>query len=65
MDTGSFNNKYTLEEYKIICAYFGIVREWEVKLSYDAYINYLDGNYKKADLTIYYNTLYFEEGSFN
>ena len=65
MDTGSFNNKYTLEEYKIICAYFGIVSEWEVKLSYDAYIKYLDGNYKKADLTIYYNTLYFEEGSLN
>ncbi len=65
MDTGNFEEPMIYEHYVILCNSMGIYREWEIKLSYNVYLLYLDGNYKKGGLNLYYNNMYFNEGSFN
>lgn len=63
MDTG--NSNYTYEEYKELCKTMGVFREWEMKISYDMYLMFMENNSKKAMLTLHYNSMYFNEGSFN
>lgn len=65
MDIGSSEFPFSYEQYKIICLSMGISREWEIELSYRIYLHYENGDYKKASLTLYYNNMYFTEGSFN
>ena len=69
MDTGSFNNKddepIGYELFKVICEMSGVTRDWERNLAYKVYLEMQKGNAKKANLILYYNSLYFNRGSFN
>lgn len=65
MDIGNFEESFNYEDYRILCLSMGIKREWEIKLSYNIYLCYEKGDYKKGILTQYYNNLYYGEGGFN
>lgn len=65
MGIGSSEESFSYEDYRILCLTMGIKREWEIKLSYNIYLCYQKGDYKKGILTHYYNDLYYGEGGFN
>lgn len=66
MDTGNFNlEPIAYDEYRTKCLSNGLTRKWEIKLSYKVYLEWFWGSYKKGSLILYYNRMYFNEGSFN
>ena len=67
MDIGSSNGSIpiTYETYKLLCLTIGISREWEIEFGYKVYLLFFNGKNKKAVNMLYYNSMYFKEGTFN